>query len=229
MENVRDFQFAALGGRLPRYLPRAYCHPVTKGSATALQTAGQPAPGDVDSDEVLMLAYRDGDAAAFDQLYHRHKGPLYRFLVRQCGDAAAAQELFQDVWANLIRARARYTPTARFATYLYRVAHNRLIDHYRRNAPAVLVSFEDDDRAPELPGPRGSEPHVTYEARAQAARLLELVETLPAAQREAFVLQQEGGMSVEEIADATGVTRETAKSRLRYAMDKLREGMSAWL
>jgi RNA polymerase sigma-70 factor (ECF subfamily) len=179
-------------------------------------------------DEELMLAYRDGSAGAFDELYRRHKGPLYRYLVRQCRDAAAAEELFQDIWLNLIRSRARYTVTARFATYLYRLAHNRLIDHYRRRAPAALVSF-DDEEPPEVPAGRHTEPHVSYEARAQAKRVLEVLESLPAAQREAFVLQHETGMSIEEIAEATGVAPETAKSRLRYAMMKLREGMSEWL
>jgi len=181
-------------------------------------------------DEDLMLAYRDGSAAAFDQLYRRHKGPLYRYLLRQCRDAAAAEELFQDVWMNLVRARAGYTVTARFSTYLYRLAHNRLIDHYRRRVPAALVSFDDDeDGAPEVPAGGDAEPHVAYEARAQAARVLELIAALPAAQREAFVLQQEAGLSLEEIAEATGANRETVKSRLRYAMAKLREGLSAWL
>lgn len=180
-------------------------------------------------DEDLMLAYRDGNAGAFDQLYQRHKGPLYRYLVRQCRDAAAAEELFQDVWLNLVRARAGYTVTARFSTYLYRLAHNRLIDHYRRRVPAALVSFDDEDAAPEVPAGREVEPHVAYEARAQAARVLQVLEALPAAQREAFVLQQEAGLSLEEIAEATGVARETAKSRLRYAMAKLREGLSEWL
>lgn len=180
-------------------------------------------------DEDLMLAYRDGNAGAFDQLYRRHKGPLYRYLLRQCRDAAAAEELFQDVWLNLVRARAGYTVTARFSTYLYRLAHNRLIDHYRRRVPAALVSFDDEDAAPEVPAGREVEPHVAYEARAQAARVLQVLEALPAAQREAFVLQQEAGLSIEEIAEATGVVRETAKSRLRYAMAKLREGLSEWL
>ena len=130
---------------------------------------------------------------------------------------------------NLIRARATYIVTARFTTYLYRLAHNRLIDHYRRRAPAALVSFDDDESAPEVAGGRQSEPHVSYEAKAQARRVLQVLESLPAAQREAFVLQHEAGMSLDEIADATGVARETAKSRLRYAMTKLREGMSEWL
>ena len=180
-------------------------------------------------DEDLMLAYRDGAASAFDELYRRHKSALYRYLLRQCRDAAIAEELFQDVWMNLIRARAGYTVTARFATYLYRLAHNRLIDHYRRRSPAVLVSFEAEGEEHALPAPRTADPQIAFDARAQAAKLLELLGELPAAQREAFVLQHEAGLSIEEIAQATGVALETAKSRLRYAIAKLRAGMSAWL
>jgi RNA polymerase sigma-70 factor (ECF subfamily) len=207
--------FAGCG--LPGRWAPAYCQPV--------MSKDQPA-----RDESLMLAYRDGELAPFDELYRRHRGPLYRYLVRQCRDRAVAEELFQDVWANLIRARRRYTVTARFATYLYRLAHNRLIDHYRRQAPSALVSFDDEDAAiEELPATKRDEPHKAYEVKEQAARLLELLEALPAAQREAFVLQHETGMSIEEVAEATGVSRETAKSRLRYAMVKLREGMSEWL
>src|SRR3970040_676632 len=97
------------------------------------------------TDEELMLLYRDGEAGAFDALYARHKGGVYRYLLRQCRDAAAAEELFQDVWMNLIRARAGYTVQAKFTTYLYRLAHNRLIDLYRRNAHATATSFEDED------------------------------------------------------------------------------------
>jgi RNA polymerase sigma-70 factor, ECF subfamily len=207
----------ALGDyRLPRWYRRAYCHPV--------MPRDEPA-----RDEELMLAYRDGNLGAFETLYRRHKGALFRYLLRQCRDNAVAEELFQDVWLNLIRARAGYIVSSRFTTYLYRLAHNRLIDHYRRQVPAALVSYDQGDDSPELPASRESEPHVSYEARAQLARVLEVLESLPAAQREAFVLQQETGMSIEEIAEATGVSRETAKSRLRYAMNKLRAGLAEWL
>lgn len=182
------------------------------------------------SDEELMLCYRDGDAGAFDALYRRHRGGLYRYLLRQCRHAAMAEELFQDVWMNLIRARAGYAVTAKFTTYLYRVAHNRLIDHYRKHAHAAVASFDDEDcgELESLTDQRERPPDAALDAKRQAERLLALVAELPDAQREAFLLQQEGGMSVEEIAQATGVTRETAKSRLRYATAKLRQGMGEW-
>jgi len=195
----------------------AYWHPVMPTDADA-------------TDETLMLGYRDGDAAAFDLLYGRHKGGVYRYLLRQCRNAALADELFQDVWMNLIRARAGYTVQAKFTTWLYRIAHNRLIDHFRRGDPATL-SLDDEAVAgtfAEPAAPRGVEPEIAAAAREQSAQLLALLDGLPEEQREAFVLQQEGGLSVEEIAAATGVTRETAKSRLRYAIAKLRQGMQAW-
>ena len=208
-------------GATARHLPggwqEAYCQPAMTWSAES-------------SDEELMLHYRDGDAAAFDVLYARHKGGVYRYLLRLSRDAAVAEELFQDVWTNLIRARAGYTVQARFATYLYRLAHNRWIDHYRRNRPGAVVSLDEEDGGAPVDPPDDREipQDVALDSRRQAARLMELISELPAAQREAFLLQQEGGMSVEDIANATGVTRETAKSRLRYAMSKLRKGMQEW-
>jgi RNA polymerase sigma-70 factor, ECF subfamily len=182
------------------------------------------------SDEELMLFYGDGDAGAFDALYARHRGGLYRYLLRQCRDAGAAEELFQDVWMNLIRARSSYTVKAKFTTYLYRLAHNRLIDHYRSQAHAAAASFDDEDceELADVTNGREQPAEVALDVKRQAHRLLALIAELPEAQREAFLLQQEAGMSVEQISAATGVTRETAKSRLRYALSKLRRGMSAW-
>jgi RNA polymerase sigma factor (sigma-70 family) len=191
-------------------------------------------PRDADtSDEQLMIAYRDGDAGAFDTLYRRHKGPVYRYMLRQCRDAGVADELFQDVWMNLIRARESYTVQAKFTTYIYKLAHNRLIDHYRKHGQATMVSLDldsdENEAAPVVAEPVAAprdEPERHLDIKQQAAKLLELLGMLPEPQREAFVMQYEGGMSVEEIADATGVTRETAKSRLRYAMAKIRQGLA---
>ncbi len=170
-----------------------------------------------------MLAYGAGDAAAFDALYGRHKGAVFRYLRRQTGNAAHAEELFQDVWIKLIDARAGYEPRAKFTTWLYTIAHNRLMDHFRASSRGALVSYEEDpadDVAADTPRPA-----ETAERRETATQLLAAIEALPAAQREAFLLQQESELSVEQIAQATGVNRETAKSRLRYAMAKLRASL----
>jgi RNA polymerase sigma-70 factor (ECF subfamily) len=179
------------------------------------------------SNEELMERYRDGDAAAFDVLYARHRGGLFRYLLRQCRNRGVVEELFQEVWINLIRARKTYTVRAKFTTYLYRLAHNRLIDHYRSQAGGVLASFDDENGSilDGIAGGRGDDPVLSTDVRQQAQRLLQLIDALPETQREAFLLQQESDMSVEDIAQATGVSRETAKSRLRYAIAKLREGM----
>ena len=181
------------------------------------------------SDEDLMERYRDGDAGAFDPLYARHKGGLYRYLLRQTGNRGTADELFQDVWMSVVRARAGYEVRARFSTRIYRIAHNRLIDHYRALPGTRAESFDDED-GPSLetvPAGRGADPAVQAEAREQAHRVLQWIGRLPPAQREAFVMQQESGMSIDEIALATGVSRETAKSRLRYAIAALRAASAA--
>lgn len=189
-----------------------------------------PAPMEADdSDEALMLRYAGGDAAAFDTLYARHRGGVFRYLLRHLGaQRALAEELFQDIWLSLIGARAGYKPTARFTTWLYTIAHNRLMDHYRRLRPIDSLTQTDDDGEHivlEPPAPRTAQPEHIAEARDDARRFLRLLEGLPAAQREAFLLHEEGGLSVDEIAQVTGSDREAIKSRLRYALAKLRQGM----
>ncbi len=186
------------------------------------------------SDEELMLAYGHGDFKAFEFIYRRHKGALYRYLLRQCGKADVAEELFQDIWTNLIRARSRYQVRAKFTTYLFRLAHNRVIDHYRRQAHSPIQTDRRgnphgaDDAVDVADLPDGDYEPIENRLHLErvAARLLQLVDELPPAQREAFLLREEAGLSLEEIADVTGVNAETAKSRLRYAVVKLRNALN---
>jgi len=161
-----------------------------------------------------MLAYRDGDAGAFEKLYARHRGALYRFVLRSLKDRSVAEELFQEAWIRVIEARERYAPSARFTTWLYTIAHNLLVDHWRRKGLA-LVELTDEHASPDNPARQ-------VEARQTAARFLQALEALPPAQREAFLLHEEVGLSVAEIAAATGTNEEAAKSRLRYALAKLK-------
>lgn len=170
-----------------------------------------------------MLAWRDGEAAAFEALYARHRGRLLRYLLHQCGRREQADEMFQEIWMSVIRARSAYEVSAKFTTWLYRIAHNRLIDGFRaRGRLAELELDVTDAELPDHPAPANEQPERLLERAQLAGRLLAAVEALPGPQREAFLLATEGGLSVEEIGNATGVGFETAKSRLRYAYARLR-------
>lgn len=178
------------------------------------------------SDESLMLAYAAGDAAAFERLYLRHRGKLYRFLVRQLhGNGALADELFQDVWQRVISARQGWKPEAAFSTWLYRIAHNRLADHWRalqHRPPAPIDAEERTERVPD-----DDTPERQLSAFEERRRLHLALDELPEEQREVILLRLEQDLSLEEIGEITGVGRETVKSRLRYAMDKLRLRLTA--
>lgn len=172
------------------------------------------------TDEALMLAWAGGDVAAFETLYARHRIKLYGFLRRQLRDAALADELFQDIWQRVIAARANWQPQALFTTWLYRIAHNRLNDHWRAArhrppAPADAEARIESIRDPDTPERLLSE----FEQRRQ---LQLAMEALPEEQREVLLLRLQQELTLQQIAEVTGVGRETVKSRLRYAMDKLR-------
>jgi RNA polymerase sigma-70 factor (ECF subfamily) len=176
-------------------------------------------------DEELMLAYAGGDAGAFDALYARHRGPLYRFVLRSVKVRGEAEELFQEIWIRVVESRARYQPTARFTTWLYTIAHNRLVDHWRSRG-LTLVSLDDEENTvADPPAPPSTEPHRIAEGREMLARFADALAALPAVQREAFLLHEEGGLTANEIAAITGTNPEAAKSRLRYAMARLREAI----
>src|SRR5213075_1496326 len=137
-------------------------------------------------DEQLMLAYRDGNAGAFEALYARHRARLYRFVLRSVKSRAIGEELFQEIWLRVIEARGRYTPQARFTTWLYTIAHNHLVDHWRKRG-LTLVALEGDEIAGGSPDPAD---HA--EAREALSRFASALEALPPLQREVFLLHEEG-------------------------------------
>jgi RNA polymerase sigma factor (sigma-70 family) len=201
-----------------------------------------------DDDDALMRAFAQGDARAFERLYARHHGALYRFVRRLLGREAGTQcdEVFQDTWLRVVNARQRWSAQgATFRTWLFTLAHHRAIDVLRKSGREVSSSADDDDdggREPwqpaadgqawrEWPAPAAASSSVEDGAfwRSAGQRLLDCLDALPAAQRSAFLLHHEDGLAVDELARALEVGFETAKSRLRYAMSKLRTCMGAFL
>lgn len=177
-------------------------------------------------DETLLARFNAGDVAAFEELYARHERPLWRFIVRLCPDRASAEELLQETWFAVTREAARFHPEARFAPWLYAIARYRVIDRHRAtrrteslDAPA---SPDGTPLAEHLPDEHSPSPLAQSAQREQGAAILAALAQLPREQREVFVLQMETDLRIEDIAIVTGTTFETARSRLRYARDKLR-------
>ena len=170
------------------------------------------------TDEKLMQRYAKGDAKAFDQLYARHRAPLYRYFIRQVNNPATANDLYQGAWEKIIKGREKYRPSAPFKVWMYRIAHNHLVDHYRRMRPVDSVEPDtlSDTRADPSQGVIDSEQNELLRAGITA---------LPVEQRNTLLLQLETGLKMEDIARVTGVGRETVKSRLRYAVNYLKRSL----
>ncbi len=182
-----------------------------------------------DTDESLMLRYAAGNLQAFNLLYERHEMGVWRYVFRSVRIQAVADDLLQDVWFALARQAPRYQPSAKFKTWLFTLAHNRLVDYFRTAKQHVSLDGDVDSEADSvtlvqtLAANSGFGPLRRLESKEQAQALLDAIEQLPFVQREAFMLQAEAGMDVQEIAKTTGVSFETAKSRLRYARSRLKE------
>jgi RNA polymerase sigma-70 factor (ECF subfamily) len=185
-----------------------------------------------DSDEMLMLSYGEGDLQAFGELYRRHSRGLYQFIAWRAPRRDWVEEIVQDSWAALHEARARYRPEAAFRTWLYQIARNRLIDLLRQKqlklASEMGAGVAEDEGSEDRFGAlvdgqyQSNSPEAELEQKQQVSALHQAIGSLPSEQKEALVLQQFNGLSIEEIAEITQVAPETVKSRLRYAMQKLR-------
>ncbi len=197
---------------------------------------------DEDDDDALMSAYARGDADAFDRLHARHRTGLYRFVRRLLGPAhvSMADEVYQDTWLRVVHARERWAPQgATFRTWLFTIAQHRSIDVLRRSGREVSINEGDDDAPPFEPAatpwqawpssdPDPGQDSVLFWRRA-GAKLLDCLAQLPVAQKTVFLMHHDDGETLEGIATALNVGFETAKSRLRYAMGKLRACMGAYL
>jgi RNA polymerase sigma factor (sigma-70 family) len=197
------------------------------------------------TDDALMAAYAAGDVAAFEQLYERHQAALYRYVRRLLGTALRAQtdEVFQDTWLRVVHARHRWQPQgAAFRTWLFTLAHHRAIDLLRRSGRELSLDgfAAGDDGEPwqpdaaawqHWPAPASGAPggdELAFWRRA-GERLLHCLEQLPLPQRSAFLLHHDDELPLADVANVLEVGFETAKTRLRYAMSKLRTCMGAYL
>ncbi len=173
------------------------------------------------SDSELLRRYRQGDSQAFAVLYGRHRLGLFRFLCGLCNDAALAEEIFQETWMSLIRSESQQREAVQFTTWLYQIARNRLIDHWRKHGKRQYLHDEYDEQlhaeADSQPNPEQQLSLTRDQQRLQAA-----LDDLPAEQREVFLLRAHGDLDLGEIAALTQTPAETVKSRLRYALSKLR-------
>jgi RNA polymerase sigma-70 factor (ECF subfamily) len=173
------------------------------------------------TDEELMQRYRDGDAQAFDDLYGRYRGPVYRYVTRLLGAGHDIDGIVQDCWLRVIHRRDSWTPGSPFRAWLFRIAHNRAVDVLRSCARSPVDAAAN---VSELPDRRHAVEQWQF-IRDCIERLLRLLAELPAAQRNAFLLKEEAGLSLQDIAEVSKVGRETVKSRLRYAVGALRRGL----
>ena len=188
---------------------------------TSLDCLNLASMGSERTDEELMLAYAGGDMIAFETLYRRHRGTLYRFLLRSLRQRADADELFQETWSRAGAARERYRPEAKFSTWLLQIAHNLVIDRFRRSRPHASAE-ETDLLFSRLDAPESEQPDRVLSEFEQRRRLQLALEELPEEQRVTFLLRMENGLGLEEISEVTGAGRETVKSRLRYALARVR-------
>jgi RNA polymerase sigma-70 factor, ECF subfamily len=181
------------------------------------------------SDEVLMLRYKDGDLSAFEVIFEKHQQPLFSFVYRFCNNYHQAQDIVQDVFLRLIKMSRHYEPKAKFTTYLYTIAHNVCIDYHRRKKHRPNVSLSDSiDPENEMTiedtmKDERANPQKEYQQKTFEQALHQAVEELPPDQREVFLLREQQNLAFDEIARIVGCLPSTAKSRMRYALQSIRE------
>lgn len=183
-------------------------------------------PSESSSDHELMSRYCEGDFSAFEILYHRYNRMLYRYIAWQTHHKDWVDEIVQDTWLRLHDARPNYRAQAGFKTFLYRIARNRMIDLIRQNRIVLaseLGGDEDNESVFEHLVDQHAHAELVSENNMHEDALHEAINSLPHEQREALIAQQFSGLSLQEIAALTNTSVETVKSRLRYAMKKLRQ------
>lgn len=198
------------------------------------------------TDEQLIHSYQKGDAKAFEVLYARYKKAIYHYFFRQVNSTGIADELHQDVWLNIIKSSSSFSQQSSFKTWLYKISHNRLIDHYRQSSKQALhlahssthsmtkleenrVEKESSSSSVETSKDQSIEPDAMLQEQQVSRAILNAIDLLPEKQKEVFLLHEKSGLKLQEIALITDSSFESTKSRLRYAVKKLRHHMTQYL
>ena len=188
-----------------------------------------------DSDESLMLRYRDGDVRAFEVLVTRHRKPIYNFILRFVRDTAQAEDVMQETFLRLIKSADAYERQAKFTTWLYTIARNLCVDASRRAKHRKVTSLDapvgnDEDASPLIDMVADGTAGVDRKAinHELALRIRKAVDALPDEQREIFMLREISDLQFNEIAQIVGCPENTVKSRMRYALEKLREALEEY-
>ncbi|WP_067521931.1 sigma-70 family RNA polymerase sigma factor [Endozoicomonas ascidiicola] len=202
--------------------------------------SSKPAP-DIMADEALIERYNNGDAAAFDILYERHRKQFYNFLVKTTRDTSLAEDIYQTCWEKIIEKRDEFVlrihagdPPFKFINYLYTMGRNAWLDHTRSSAYKTQISMtsEDDDEPSPFDGisdDDSSNPDERYRHQQLLNKINDAISLLAPEQREAFLLTRDNRLTLEQVAEIQGVGRETVKSRNKYALQKLKHLLQEWL
>lgn len=178
-------------------------------------------------DEQLMILFANNDISqgqkAFERLYQRHKGPLYRFIKKSCNNETQCDELFQELWLKIINNKQQFNPQYKFTTWAYTIANRLLIDWFRQNGKNIEDATDHEQKDAEL-----KQPENELERKRMAQHLQKAITQLPAKQRRTFVMKHEADMSLTEVAEATQQPIERIKSQYRYAVNKLKSTLESW-
>ena len=182
-----------------------------------------------------MARYQKGEVAAFAELVSRHEKRLWNFVRRLVADSATAEDLLQEVFLRVVRSAGEWQPSAKFSTWLYTIARNLCTDNARRGAfrradsldqtPVPARDESGTHRIDKVAAPDGNAEKAAMD-REIATRVDGAVAHLPFEQREVFLMREVMDMSFAEIAAATGTSEPTVKSRMRYALERLRGALA---
>lgn len=180
------------------------------------------------SDPALVSSYIAGNESAFEELVNRHKSKVYTTVLLIVKDTYTAEDLLQETFIKAIHTMksGRYNEEGKFSSWICRIAHNLAIDYFRKEKRSPMITLEDGSNVFNTLSFSEDSVETVRIKEETHARLRELIQLLPPAQKEVLIMRHYADMSFQEIAEATGVSINTALGRMRYALINLRKKMS---